>query len=78
MLSATINDDALVLVIDADGPDASVTATQTNEDFGGLGLGLSSVERRLALLYGRAASVSLTVRADGSCATLRLPRRGPA
>ena len=47
--------------IDPDGP------------FGGLGMGRATLERRLALLYGPAASVTFLSRDDGTLASLRIP-----
>ena len=52
--------DALILEIDADGPTATEAAACSQREFGGLGMGLATVERRLALLYGGLASVRLT------------------
>ncbi len=66
---------ALHLVVDADGPDDDRGATHADSQapFGGLGLGLSTVERRLALLYGGRASVTLTTRVGGSRTELIIP-----
>lgn len=64
------DDRVLVLLIDADGPDMSDEAMP----LGGLGLGASTVQQRLRLLYGEAASLHVTRRADsGSRTELRLP-----
>ncbi len=74
-LSVARNPGALHLVVDADGPDDEGCATHEDSPspFGGLGLGLSTVERRLALLYGGRASVTLTTRDGGSRTELIIP-----
>ncbi len=69
---------ALHLTVDADGPDGDVDcAPEAPAPFGGLGLGLSSVERRLALLYDGRASVRLTTRVGGSQTELIIPVAAP-
>lgn len=74
-LSVVRNAGALHLVVDADGADDDRcdSTEQAQPPFGGLGLGLSTVERRLALLYGGRASVTLTKRAGGSRTVLIIP-----
>lgn len=65
----------LRLIVDADGPaDSRCGATaELPPPLGGLGLGLATVERRLALLYGARASVTLTMRNGGSRTELIIP-----
>lgn len=74
-LSVVRHAGALHLAVDADGPDDDHGATQAESQtqFGGLGLGLSTVERRLTLLYGGRASVKLTTRVGGSRTELIIP-----
>jgi Histidine kinase len=74
-LSVVRNALALHLVVDADGPDddRGATPADSHAPFGGLGLGLSTVQRRLALLYGGRASVTLTTRVGGSRTELIIP-----
>jgi hypothetical protein len=88
-LSARRTNSALVLVVDADGADGhpgtdaapagalaparDPAADLASAPFGGLGLGLSTVERRLALLYGGRARLSVAARPGGVRAELSLP-----
>lgn len=74
LLSATRQGDSLLLVVDADGPDAPEHARPPRDALGGLGVGLPTVQRRLELLYGERSRVTLTMRADGSCTTLVIPQ----
>lgn len=75
-LSAQVANEALTLTVDGDGADRDEVAS-SSPSFGGLGIGISATRRRLALLYGAAASLSLESRADGSCTTLTVPVRLP-
>jgi len=59
-LTVSRRTDTLILEIDADGPTATEAAACSQPEFGGLGLGLATVERQVALLYGGLASVRLT------------------
>ncbi|WP_309669898.1 histidine kinase [Gemmatimonas sp.] len=70
-LSASRTAQALTLVVDADGPDH--TSAPTPEPFGGLGIGLSTLRRRLALLYGDRATLAMTERPGGTRVELSLP-----
>ncbi|MEO7363662.1 MAG: histidine kinase [Gemmatimonadaceae bacterium] len=70
-LSASRAGDALILVVDADGPDHANAPTP--HQFGGLGVGLSTVQRRLALLYDNRASLQMTERPGGTRVELALP-----
>lgn len=70
-LSASRTAHALTLVVDADGADH--VATPMPEPFGGLGIGLSTLRRRLALLYGDRATLTMTDRPGGTCVELVLP-----
>ena len=47
-------------------------------DIGSGGIGLTNIERRLALAYGERASVSLEALPDGAIARVRLPLELPA
>ena len=47
-------------------------------DIGSGGIGLTNIERRLALAYGERASVSLEALSDGAMASVRLPLELPA
>ena len=47
-------------------------------DIGSGGIGLTNIERRLALAYGERASVSLEALPDGAIASVRLPLELPA
>lgn len=72
-LTALRNASVLHLVVDADGPTSIDDPSDAADAFGGLGLGLSTVQRRLELLYGSSAHVSLTMRANGSRTELVIP-----
>ena len=72
-LTAVRSRQGMVLTVDADGPSTTVDAAASHEPFGGMGLGLSTVERRLRLLFGDTARVSLQHRVGGSTTTLELP-----
>jgi len=74
MLTLTAKRDAacLRLVIDADGPEEATPQVPADE-LGGLGIGLSTVQRRLHLLHGDQAGVMLSMRVGGSITELRLP-----
>jgi len=74
-LSASRVGDALMLVVDADGPDHANASTP--EQFGGLGIGLSTVQRRLALLYSGRASLRMIERPGGTRVELHLPMAVP-
>lgn len=73
-LAAQVQDGALHLEIRADGPEA----TDHDGDSAGLGIGLAATQRRLALLYGGSAHLSLSVAPTYShtrlCLPLQLPR----
>lgn len=71
-LTARRDTGGMRLVIDADGPEDH-TSPEPTAEFGGLGLGLSTVQRRLQLLHGADAWVKLTMREGGSVTELRLP-----
>lgn len=73
VLSARCDGDMLRLVIDADGPDEPTPSVAAGE-LGGLGLGMSTVSRRLQLLHGDRAAVTLTLRDGGSRTELTMPR----
>jgi two-component system, LytTR family, sensor kinase len=75
VLSARCADGVATLEVDADGPEADAAANPS--PFGGLGVGVATTRRRLALLYGGAASLAFTERPGGMCATLVLPARRP-
>lgn len=69
------------LVVDADGPndDPPVDSeASASGPLGGLGLGEATLERRLALLYGDAASISRDQRPGGTRTLVRLPLEGRA
>lgn len=70
-VSASRTAHALTLVVDADGPDHQVTPTP--EPFGGLGIGLSTLRRRLALLFDDRATLTMTERPGGTRVELTLP-----
>jgi hypothetical protein len=77
-LSARIERGQLVLRVKDDGPAAAPPATES-----GAGLGLRSIRRRLAALYGERAFVEAGASGDGFTATIALPvdrqaRRGSA
>jgi two-component system, LytTR family, sensor kinase len=63
----------LYLIVDADGPAAHEVSRMDTDSLGGLGLGLATVQRRLELLYGPRARVSLTTREEGSRTELIIP-----
>jgi LytS/YehU family sensor histidine kinase len=75
LLAARHEGTRLRLVVDADGPDAAAddTGPEAHARFGGLGLGLRTTQRRLALLYGERASLTLDARRGGTCVELVLP-----
>ncbi|WP_082821447.1 sensor histidine kinase [Gemmatimonas phototrophica] len=75
VLSAHCENDIATLTVDADGPEDGVDAEPS--PFGGLRVGVATTRRRLALLYGGAASLAFTERPGGMCATLVLPARRP-
>jgi len=75
-LSAQGAHGTLTLTVDADGADRE-DAVPDVPAFGGLGIGIAATRRRLALLYGSAASLTLEARADGSRTTLTVPYRLP-
>lgn len=62
----------LTLVVESDGTPSSPYID--DRDPGGLGIGLSATRRRLALLFGDRASLSLTTHAERTRATLVLPQ----
>lgn len=66
----------LLLVVDADGPDPA-GPDATDAPFGGLGIGVSTLERRLALLYDGAATLTIEPRPGGSRTELTLPQDAP-
>lgn len=72
-LSAHCDGPMMRLVVDADGPEAEPLSAAAGE-FGGLGLGMSTVSRRLQLLHGDNAGVTLTMRDGGSRTELAMPR----
>ncbi len=72
ILTASRDLNGLQLVIDADGPEPGMSQAPLDE-LGGLGIGLSTVQRRLQLLHGDKAGVTLSMRAGGSITELRLP-----
>jgi hypothetical protein len=87
LLEARRAGDRLHLVVDADGPEAPAPqaadgdvpspatepSSPSTEPFGGLGIGLRTTERRLALLYGSRASITLSARLGGTRVELVLP-----
>lgn len=75
-LSASRTEHALTLVVDADGPDHQ--SVSTPEPFGGLGIGLSTLRRRLALLFDDRARLTMTDRPGGTRVELVLPIAVPA
>lgn len=54
--------------------DANAAVTDPTGPFGGLGMGRATLERRLALLYGTAASVTFAAHDHGTLTLLRIPR----
>lgn len=72
VLSARHDAAVLRLVIDADGPDGA-SHSMAADELGGLGLGMSTVSRRLQLLHGDNAGVTLTLRDGGSRTELVMP-----
>lgn len=72
-LSATRFPQHMLLVVDADGPPPTASDRTPLDQFGGMGIGLSTVERRLHLLFGDAARVTLQQRDGGSVTTLQMP-----
>jgi len=70
-LSASRTGHTLVLVVDADGPDHENPLTL--DPFGGLGIGLSTLRRRLTLLYDTRALLRMTERPGGVLVELTLP-----
>ncbi|MES2522571.1 MAG: histidine kinase [Gemmatimonadota bacterium] len=89
LLTARVEKSRLHLLVDADGPDRSRGPHDSARDlveldmpadegtFGGLGLGLRTTERRLALLYGKSASLARRSRPGGTCVELTLPITAP-
>lgn len=71
-LSATRTSTHVVLVVDADGAD-DTTAPEPESPFGGLGLGEATLERRLTLLYGDAATLAHIPRPGGMRTEVRIP-----
>lgn len=91
-LSARRDAAHVVLAVDADGADDAVAPPDDRPDdhpgiahdlaaggasLGGLGLGESTLDRRLALLYGERASLTRTPRPGGTRTELRLPLDAP-
>ncbi len=72
-LTAERRGDDLHLTVDADGPTVVDDSATPSDTLGGLGLGLSTVRRRLELLYGSRARVTLVTRPDGSRTELVIP-----
>lgn len=70
-LSASRTEHLLTLAVDADGADHEMAPTP--EPFGGLGIGLSTLRRRLALLFDDRATLTLTDRPGGTRVELTLP-----
>lgn len=75
-LSAESDHAFVTLRVDADGP-SDEDAAAPLPSFGGLGIGTTATRRRLALLYGDAASLTLMERPGGSCTILTMPLRMP-
>lgn len=73
-LGAHVHDSSLVLSIDADGPEHPATGT---DESSGLGIGLAATRRRLALIYGPSAQLTLEVHADRSRTVVRIPTQAP-
>lgn len=71
-LSATRTSSHVILVVDADGADES-SAHAPDSPFGGLGLGEATLERRLTLLYGDAATLARIPRPGGMRTEVRIP-----
>jgi hypothetical protein len=70
-LGAHVAGGQLTLMIDADAPE--VPAIDAAAGDGGLGIGLAATQRRLALLYGERAQLTLTVEPGRSRTVLTLP-----
>ncbi len=73
-LAARRDGNVLRLVVDADGPDGDAHDPEAER---GLGIGLRTTERRLALLHGADAAVTMVPRPGGMSVTLLLPVRRP-
>lgn len=73
-LGAHVDDRVLVLSIDADGPEHPAASTV---DSNGLGIGLAATRRRLDLIYGSLAQLTLEVNPGRSRTTVRMPMQVP-
>ncbi len=69
-LGAHIDDRTLVLSIDADGPEHPAMGT---DESSGLGIGLAATRRRLTLIYGQLAQLTLEVSPGRSRTVVRMP-----
>ncbi len=77
-LTAVRHEQTLQLIVDADGPNGDEDPTpESAPPFGGLGLGLSTVERRLSLLFGAGATVTVSQRHGGTRTELIIPASRP-
>jgi len=81
-LRAWAEGDRIVLTVEDDGaglPGTASAPAAVDSPAGSGGTGLANVRARLALVYGEQADLQLTAAVPrGTCATLRLPRSGPA
>jgi len=86
-LAARRSGEHIILSVDTDGVDQRIQAAGPGDApdlpavdarFGGLGLGESTLERRLVLLYGEDASITRTPRLGGVLTEVRLPLTSPA
>jgi two-component sensor histidine kinase len=76
-IEAAGRDDTLVLSVHDNGADAGPRASSPAEA-GGCGVGLANTRERLLRMYGERAYVRLARTADGTLATVVLPRRSIA